>query len=157
MITTHTHNNFEWLSPRDYIDTKSWLAYDQNPYSINWVRPGSCHREMSLGCDILPAITRLRGNKNIRLLHDATTPQCSMHGCCATYTRPVQPCVTAPSSAWLDSTITSMTQQHHRQHDSTSTSHCGQVAPAAPSLVWLDIYIAPRSSRPSSTVPAMTG
>jgi hypothetical protein len=156
MITTHTHNNFEWLSPRDYIDTKSWLAYDQNPYSINWVRPGSCHREMSLGCDILPAITRLRGNKNIRLLHDATTPQCSMHGCCATYTRPVQPCVTAPSSAWLDSTITSMTQQHHRQHDSTSTSHCGQVAPAAPSLVWLDIYIAPRSSRPSSTVASMT-
>jgi hypothetical protein len=27
VITTHTHDGFECPSPRDYVDTKSWLAY----------------------------------------------------------------------------------------------------------------------------------
>jgi hypothetical protein len=35
VITTHMHNGFECLSLRDYVDTKSWLAYEQNPYSTN--------------------------------------------------------------------------------------------------------------------------
>jgi hypothetical protein len=37
VITTHMHDNFECPSPRDYIDTKSWLAYEQNTYSTHWV------------------------------------------------------------------------------------------------------------------------
>jgi hypothetical protein len=36
VITTHMHNDFEYPSPRDYVDTKSWLAYEQNPYSTHW-------------------------------------------------------------------------------------------------------------------------
>jgi hypothetical protein len=117
------HDDFECPSPRDYVDTKSWLAYEQNPYSTHWVRSGSCHREMSLGYDILPAITRLQANTNIWLLHDATTPRCSELEGCATLPRPVQPWVAAPSTAWLGSIVASMTWQHHHQHDSASTSH----------------------------------
>jgi hypothetical protein len=59
VITTHMHDDFKCLSPRDYIDTKSWLAYEKNPYSTSWGRSGSCHKEMSVGYDILPVITRL--------------------------------------------------------------------------------------------------
>jgi hypothetical protein len=29
---THTHDDFECLSLRDYADTKSYLAYEQTPY-----------------------------------------------------------------------------------------------------------------------------
>jgi hypothetical protein len=32
VIMTHTHDNFKCLSPRDYVDTKPLLAYEQNPY-----------------------------------------------------------------------------------------------------------------------------
>jgi hypothetical protein len=35
VFMTHTHDSFERPSPRDYVDTKSWLAYEQNPYSTN--------------------------------------------------------------------------------------------------------------------------
>jgi hypothetical protein len=73
------------IESRDYVDTMSLLAYEQNPYLTNRVRSGSCHREMSLGYDILPAITRLQANTNIRLLHDATTPQCSKLGAVQPY------------------------------------------------------------------------
>jgi hypothetical protein len=38
VITTHTHDNFKCLSPWDYVDIKSWLSYEQNPYSTRWVR-----------------------------------------------------------------------------------------------------------------------
>jgi hypothetical protein len=38
VITTYTHDNFECPSPRAYVDIKSWLAYEQNPYSTCWVR-----------------------------------------------------------------------------------------------------------------------
>jgi hypothetical protein len=38
VIMTHTYNVFECASPRGYVDTKSWLAYEQNPYSTCWVR-----------------------------------------------------------------------------------------------------------------------
>jgi hypothetical protein len=38
VITTHTHNNFECPSPRNYVDTKSRLAYELNPYSTCWIR-----------------------------------------------------------------------------------------------------------------------
>jgi hypothetical protein len=65
VITTHTHDDFGCLSPRDYVDTKSWLTYEQNPYLTHWVRSSSCHREMSLSYDILPVVTRLRANTNI--------------------------------------------------------------------------------------------
>jgi hypothetical protein len=56
---THMHDGLECLSPTDYVDTKSWLAYEQNSYSTHSVRSGSCHRETSLGYDILTAMTRL--------------------------------------------------------------------------------------------------
>jgi hypothetical protein len=65
VIMTHTHNDFKCLSPRDYVDTMFWLAYQQNPYSTHGVRSSSWHREMSLGYDILSVITRLRANMNI--------------------------------------------------------------------------------------------
>jgi hypothetical protein len=35
VIMTHMHDGFECLSPRDYVDTKSWLAYEKNPYSTH--------------------------------------------------------------------------------------------------------------------------
>jgi hypothetical protein len=35
VITTHTHDDFECLSLRDYVDTKFWLTYEQNPYSTH--------------------------------------------------------------------------------------------------------------------------
>jgi hypothetical protein len=38
VFTTHTHDGFESPSFRDYADTKSWLAYEQNPYSIHKIR-----------------------------------------------------------------------------------------------------------------------
>jgi hypothetical protein len=31
----HRHDDIECPSPRDYIDTKSRLTYEQNPYLIN--------------------------------------------------------------------------------------------------------------------------
>jgi hypothetical protein len=46
--------------------------------------------------------------------------------------------------------------QRHRQHDSTSTSHCGQVTSVATSLAWLGINIAPRPSRLCSIIASMT-
>jgi hypothetical protein len=33
----------------------------------------------------------------------------------------------------VDSAMTKSPRQHHQEHDSTPTSHCGQVASAAPS------------------------
>jgi hypothetical protein len=136
---THRHDDFECLSLRDYVDTKSSLPYEQNPYSTHWVRSGSCHRETSLGYDTLPAITRLWANKNMRLHHDATTPQCSKLKGWASLPHLVQPWVAVPSPAWLSfyiaswpchpgSAVASMTRHHHRQHDSLSTSHHSQVA-----------------------------
>jgi hypothetical protein len=35
VFTIHMHDGFECMSPRDYIDTKSYLAYEQNPYSTH--------------------------------------------------------------------------------------------------------------------------
>jgi hypothetical protein len=134
---------------------------------------------MSLGYNILTAITWLQANINIRLLHDATTPSCSELGGCATLPQHVQHWVAASSPAWLDSIVASITWHHCRQHDSTSTSRRGQVASVAsstawlnntvasmthhlhrisavPSPAWLGIYIAPRLSYLSSTVASMT-
>jgi hypothetical protein len=65
VIMTHTHDDFKCPSPRNYAETKSWLAYEQNPYSTHWVRSIFCHRETSLGYDILHVITRLYANMNI--------------------------------------------------------------------------------------------
>jgi hypothetical protein len=141
VIMTHSHDNFECLSPRDYVETKSWPAYEQNPYSTHWVRSGSCHRETSLGYDILPAITQLQANMNIWLLHTVTTHRCSELGGYATLPQPVQSWVAVPSLAWLGNIVTSMTRhlhhfavkppwQCHRQHDSVALSP-----------TWLDIYI----------------
>jgi hypothetical protein len=135
---THTHDDFECPILRDYINIKSWLAYEQNPYSMHWVRSGSCHRETPLGFDILPAITRLQTKMNIWLLHDTTTPRSSELGGCATLAQPVQPWVAAPSPVWLSIIIATMTHQH----DSTSTSHYDIVALAASSSAWLGSTIA---------------
>jgi hypothetical protein len=65
VIMTHTHDDFECLSLRDYADTKSYLAYEQTPYLTHWVRSSFYHRKTSLGYDILPVSTRLRANTNI--------------------------------------------------------------------------------------------
>jgi hypothetical protein len=35
VITSYTQDGFECPSPRDYVDSKSWLAYEQNPYSTH--------------------------------------------------------------------------------------------------------------------------
>jgi hypothetical protein len=32
VLATHMHDGFECPSPRDYVETKSGLAYEQNPY-----------------------------------------------------------------------------------------------------------------------------
>jgi hypothetical protein len=32
VITTHTHDDFECLSSRDYVDTMSLVAYEKNSY-----------------------------------------------------------------------------------------------------------------------------
>jgi protein gp37 len=49
---------------------------------------------------------------------------------------------TVPSSAWLGSTVTNVTRQHRRQHDSASISRHGQVIPATLSLASLSSTIA---------------
>jgi hypothetical protein len=33
VIMTHMHDDFECPSLRNYVDTKSWLGYEQNSYS----------------------------------------------------------------------------------------------------------------------------
>jgi hypothetical protein len=161
VITTHTQDDFEFLSPRDYVDTKSCLAYEQNHYSTYWVRSCSCHRETLLGYNILLAITQQRAKKNISLLHDVTTPRYSKLGAAQPYYikynlelhRRHQHESIAISSAWLriyivprachhGSIIASMTQQHHHQHNSASTSSHGQVAPAALSPAKLSSIVA---------------
>jgi hypothetical protein len=35
VIMTHMHDDFEYPSPREDVDTMSWLAYEQNPYSTH--------------------------------------------------------------------------------------------------------------------------
>jgi hypothetical protein len=147
---THTHDNFEFLSQRDYIDTKSWLAYDQNSYSTHCVRSRSCHREMSLGYDILLAITRLyiRWHEYqwwltcqldfFTLWQHLDAPSSPRHlSSPRQYNLELQQHHQNDSAAlspvWLDiyimlqlsylgSIVAIMTQQHHRQHDSASTS-----------------------------------
>jgi hypothetical protein len=52
VFMTHTHDDFECPSLRDYVASKSRLAYEQNSYSTHWVRLGSCRKETSLGYDI---------------------------------------------------------------------------------------------------------
>jgi hypothetical protein len=133
VFTTHRHDDLECSSPRDYVDTKSRLAYEQNPYSINWVRSGSCHRETSPCYGILSAITRLQANTNIRFLHDAQHLDAPISGA-------AQP--TTSSTTLSCSAIASMTWQHYRQHDSTSTSRRGQVTSTTSSPAWPDSIVA---------------
>jgi hypothetical protein len=153
---THTQGGFKCPSPRDYVETKSCLPYEQNPYLTHWVRSGSFYREMSLGYEIWPTITWLWANKNIRLLHDATTPRCSELGGCATLPQPVQPWVAVPSLAWLDNTVASMTRHlHHTTTKSPRQCRC-QHDSTAPSPAWLRIYIASWINHPDSTVTSIT-
>jgi hypothetical protein len=154
VLMTHRHDDFEWLSPRDYVDTKSWLAYEQNPYLKNWVRLGSCRRKTSPCYDILPAITRLWVNMNIQLLHDATTPRWSDLRGCTTLPRPVLPWVAAPSPAWHNNIIASMTQHLHRATASSPRQHHRQHDSAALSPTWHNIYIASQPSLLGGVVTA---
>jgi hypothetical protein len=160
VFTTHRHDDFECPSPRDYVDTKSCLAYEQNPYSTLWVRSGSCHRETSLGYDIyllslgykptwisdffmmwqlldapiLGAAQPYHSQYNLELQchhqHDSTALLPAWLGI-----------YIAPWPSHLGSAVTSMTQQHWRQHDSASTSPDGQVFSAASSPAWLDSIV----------------
>jgi hypothetical protein len=41
---THAHDGFKYLSPRDYVDTKSWLAYEQNPCSTYMIKSERLNR-----------------------------------------------------------------------------------------------------------------
>jgi hypothetical protein len=113
-------------------------------------------RETSLGYDILPAITRLWASTDIRLFHTVTTPRYFELGGYATLPQSVQPWVAAPSLALLGITVVNMTQhlyritvkpprQRHHRHDSD-----------APSLAWLDIYIASRWCCLGSIIIRMT-
>jgi hypothetical protein len=153
---THTHDDFECPSPRDYVDTKSWLAYEQNPCSTHWVRLGSCHRETSLGYDILPAITRLQANMNIWLLHDATIPRCSELGGCSTLPQLVQSWVAASSPARLSSIVAIMTWHLHRAVAKSLRQRHHQHHSIALSPAWLSIYIVSRPSHLSNVVVSMT-
>jgi hypothetical protein len=38
VLMTHIDNGFDRPSPRDYVGTKSGLAYEQNPYSTHGIR-----------------------------------------------------------------------------------------------------------------------
>jgi hypothetical protein len=143
-------------SPKDYVDTKSSLASEENPCSSQWVRSYSCHRETSLGYDILPTITWLQANTNIWLLYDAATPQCSELRGCATLPQWVQPWVVASRPGWLGSIVTSMTQHLHCATAKSPQQRYGQhdMAPLSPS--WLDTYTASRPSHLGSTVARIT-
>jgi hypothetical protein len=123
-------------NPRDYADTKSWLAYEQNPYSTHWVRSDSCHRKTSLAYNILSTITWVRANTNI--FDDCHTNLTSPHYDNTSMLR-AQGLrnLTTTSTTSSCSAIASMTLQHRRQHDSTYTSRRDQVTLAAPSPAWL--------------------
>jgi hypothetical protein len=141
VITTHMHDDFEYSSPRDYVDTKSWLAYKQNSYSTHRVRSGSCHRETYLGYDILLAITRLRDNTNI--IDDWYANSTSSHYD-STSMLQAQGLrnLTTTGTTLSCSTIVSITRQYHHQYDSTYISRHDQVALVASSPAWLsDIVI----------------
>jgi hypothetical protein len=150
------HDGVKCPSPRDYVDTKSWPAYEQDPYSTHWVRLGSCHRETSLGCDILPAITRLWANTNIQLLDAMTAPQCSELRGCANLPQPIQPWVVVPLPAWLGNTVASITQHLHHAATKSPRQHCRQHDSGALSLAWLDIYTASWPSYLSSVIAIIT-
>jgi hypothetical protein len=156
VITTHTHDDFECPNRRYYVDTKSWLAYEQNPYSTYWVRSSSCHREISLGYDILTAITWLQANMNIWLLHNATTPRCSKLESCTTLPHLVQPWVAVPLPAWLNNIITNMTRYLHCVVAKSPRQHRCQHDSIALSPAWLDICITPWPSRLGSAFASMT-
>jgi hypothetical protein len=147
------HDDFKCLSPRDYVDTKSWLAYEQNPCSTHWVRIGSCHRETSLSYDILSAITWLWADTNI--INDyhvnPTSPRRDNTSMlrdrgCTTLPQPVQSWVAVMSPAWLGSTIGNMTRYLHRA--SMTQQHCRQHD--------LTCYITSRPSCLGSTITSMT-
>jgi hypothetical protein len=58
---THMHNDFECLSPRYYVDTKSRLAYEQNPYSKHGVRSKTLDRHVLKS--VVRQITNLHSDK----------------------------------------------------------------------------------------------
>jgi hypothetical protein len=93
---------------------------------------------------------------NIRLLYDATTPRCSDLRGCTTLLQSVQPWVTVPSPAWLDSIVVSMTRYLHRAAAESPRQHRCQHDSATLSLAWLGIYIVPRPSCPDNAVVSMT-
>jgi hypothetical protein len=127
---THRHDCFECPSPRDYVDTKSWLAYEQNLYSIDWARSGSCHRETSLGYDI--SLLSL-GYKLTRISNFFTMRQhldAPILGAVQPYHNEYNLELRC-TPAWLGKIVTSMTrhlhctaarspQLRHRQHDSVA-------------------------------------
>jgi hypothetical protein len=130
------HDDFKCLNPRDYLDTKSWLAFEQNPYLTHWVRSGSCCEETSLCYDSLPAITRLRANMNI--IGDWHVNPTSSH------------CDNTPM-LWHRGAA----HPYHNQYNLELQCRC-QHDSAVPSLEWLIIYIAPRSSRLDSAAAALS-
>jgi hypothetical protein len=172
---THTHDGFQCSSPRDYLDTKSYLDYEQNPYSTHKVKSGSCHRVTSQGYDI----SLLSLSYKLRWISDFFSMRQHLDGLISGATQPYHsqynPWVAAPSPAWLGSTIISMTQhlhcatikspwQHHHRHDLAALSPAWlgiNIAswpspPAAPSPAWLRIYITLWPSSPGSAVTSMT-
>jgi hypothetical protein len=156
VFMTHRHDCSKCSSPRDYVDTKSWLAYEQNPYSIHWVRLDFCHKETSLGYDIsLLSLgykpTRICDFFTMRqhldaLISGVVQPYHSQHD--SVTLSPVWLGIyIAPRPSRLDSFVTSMTRhlhrvvvkspqqrchQHHHQHDSASLLCHGKVTSVDP-------------------------
>jgi hypothetical protein len=118
--------HFECLSPRDYVDTKPWLAYEQNPYSTDWVRSGSFHRETSLHYDI----SLLSLGYKPTWISDFLT---------------IRQHLDAPISGLCNLTTTSMTRQCRHKHELVALS-----------LAWLSPNIMPQPNRPDSIVASLT-
>jgi hypothetical protein len=63
---THTHGDFECLSIRDYVDTKSYLAYEQNPYPTHriWYKKSNKYVLESISNQVM----KLRTDKKEQLI-----------------------------------------------------------------------------------------
>jgi hypothetical protein len=149
------HDDFECPSPRDYVDTKSCLAYEQNPYSTHWVRLGSCYRGTSLGYNILSTITWLWANTNIINNWHANLTSSHYDNTLMLHARGLHNLNTA-STTLSCSAIASMTWYLHRTTANSPQLCRHQHDSIASSPAWLSIYIVSPPSCPGSDVACMT-
>jgi hypothetical protein len=64
VLTTHTHDDFEYPSLRDNIDTKSWIAYEQNPYQTHGIKSKKLNRHVhkSVGSQVMNLCTNKKSS-----------------------------------------------------------------------------------------------